>query len=209
MEGRCISDAADRRPVAAAALAFGAAAAIGVAAALGWTAGFDGALLVAMAVDPDSAWGRTMAALTWAGDAERRLAVTGVVLIAWIALRRRRDALVLALLVLSGSAFVSLAKAAIARPRPDLLPHLDVVESASFPSGHSANNMILWLAIALMLRAPPVVTLLLLIPPLAIGVSRVALGVHWPSDVLAGWLIGVGWVMVGVAVGRRNSEAVP
>ena len=75
----------------------------------------------------------------------------------------------------------------IARVRPDLEPHLVVVKTSSFPSGHAASSMIFYLTLALALTAgtrwqrPAVAGAILL--SLAIGTSRVMLGVHWPSDV--------------------------
>lgn len=84
-------------------------------------------------------------------------------------------------------------KQVFAAPRPDLLPHLDIVNSYSFPSGHSAGNMMFFGALALLAgrrwaygAAAAIIVL--------IGASRVWLGVHWPSDVTAGWIEGLGWL---------------
>ena len=118
-------------------------------------------------------------------------------------------ALVLAATV-SGSLAVDLAKQVVARPRPDVVPHLVEVSSLSFPSGHSANSAIVYLTLATLLtQAIPAAGLrryvigvaVLLVT--AIGISRVYLGVHWPSDVLAGWSFGTLWALAWWSIGAR------
>jgi undecaprenyl-diphosphatase len=109
---------------------------------------------------------------------------------------------------ISGSWAVGLIKTLVGRPRPALIDHLVEVWSASFPSGHAANSAIIYLTIALLLMqivesrsarwylvgvAAALVTL--------IGVSRVYLGVHWPSDVLAGWSFGTLWSLAWWSLG--------
>lgn len=84
-------------------------------------------------------------------------------------------------------------KQVFAAPRPDLLPHLDIVHSYSFPSGHAAGNMILFGALGLVIgRRVAFIPAALMIA--LVGISRIWLGVHWPSDVLAGWIEGIGWL---------------
>ena len=105
----------------------------------------------------------------------------------------RRSAMWLAGMMAVGTLLNLALKQAFAAPRPDLLPHLDLVHTYSFPSGHSAGNMMFFGALAMLAGrrgaywGAAVVILL-------IGVSRVWLGVHWPSDVLAGWVEGLGWL---------------
>lgn len=101
---------------------------------------------------------------------------------------------------ISGSVIVSVLKGFLERPRPTLVDHLVAETSMSFPSGHAANSAIVYLTIAvLFMRIEPKLSTRLFVLAAsimivtAIGVSRVALGVHWPSDVLAGWLFGTGW----------------
>ena len=108
----------------------------------------------------------------------------------------------------TGSIAVALAKSLVGRARPALVDHLVEVGSASFPSGHAANSAIIYLTIALVsiqvipyraARRFVVGATLLLVT--AIGVSRVYLGVHWPSDVLAGWSFGTLWALAWWAAG--------
>ena len=95
----------------------------------------------------------------------------------------------------------------VARVRPDLEPHLVVVKTQSFPSGHATSSMILYLTVALALTAgtrwqrPAAAGAILL--SLLIGTSRVMLGVHWPSDVVGGWAFGMLWVLVALRPAER------
>ncbi|TPG10830.1 phosphatase PAP2 family protein [Sphingomonas oligophenolica] len=111
-------------------------------------------------------------------------------------------ALALALATLTGGWAVDLIKHVIVRARPDLIPHLVAASGYSFPSGHSANSAIVYLTLAALAsqitRTRPTRMYLFAIAILlsgAVGISRVYLGVHWPSDVLAGWSFGTLWAL--------------
>lgn len=102
--------------------------------------------------------------------------------------------------VTSGSVLSEVLKIGFARVRPDVVDHLTHAASSSFPSGHATLSAIAYLTLgALMARAHPQRTVKALILTGAIlitilvGASRVYLGVHWPSDVLAGWSLGAAW----------------
>jgi undecaprenyl-diphosphatase len=101
-----------------------------------------------------------------------------------------------------GIALAGLLKLVYARPRPTLVPHLVEVTSTSFPSGHATDSAIVYLTLAVLLartvpRLVPRICILAaaILMILLIGVSRVYLGVHWPSDVVAGWTIGAAWAL--------------
>jgi undecaprenyl-diphosphatase len=116
---------------------------------------------------------------------------------------RRGDMWFVLVAVLGGQALSTLFKAGFDRPRPDIVPHAVVVHSASFPSGHAMMAAVTYLTLgALLARVQPrrVLKVYLLglatILTLAVGVSRVYLGVHWPTDVLAGWTAGAAWALL-------------
>lgn len=119
----------------------------------------------------------------------------------------RRPALLLVATSLSGRAMVELMKLLVDRPRPSLEPFPVYVSSQSFPSGHAGNSMVTYLAIALFAlperwRRKGLVAAALL--ALAIGATRPVLGVHWPTDVIAGWAFGLLWVLLWSSVSRRK-----
>lgn len=124
------------------------------------------------------------------------LATLGYLLLA----RYYRTAL-FTLIAISGGVLVKiLLKTGFDRPRPELVPHETIVYTASFPSGHSMMAAIIYLTLAALLariHAQHALKAYLLIIAafitLLIGASRVYLGVHWPSDVLAGWAVGAAW----------------
>jgi undecaprenyl-diphosphatase len=114
--------------------------------------------------------------------------------------RRGRFALTLLLVILIGRGLSEVQKYWIARARPSLEPHLVVVKTWSFPSGHAASSMIFYLTLALALtpqgRWRRIAAACAILLSLLIGTSRVMLGVHWPSDVIGGWSFGMLWVLL-------------
>lgn len=105
--------------------------------------------------------------------------------------------------VVTGVVLSLLLKRGFQRPRPDLFAHGSVAYMSSFPSGHSLVSAVVYLTLGALLassqnqRASKIYILALsAVTVLLIGISRVYLGVHWPSDVIAGWLAGTGWAML-------------
>jgi undecaprenyl-diphosphatase len=120
---------------------------------------------------------------------------------------RGRLGIVLLLIALLGRGLSEVQKYEVARVRPALEPHLVVVKTQSFPSGHASSSMIFYLALAIALtagtrwdRAAAAAAVLI---SLLIGVSRVMLGVHWPSDVVGGWAFGMLWVLLTLRPAER------
>ncbi|ENO85274.1 phosphatase PAP2 family protein [Thauera linaloolentis] len=117
-------------------------------------------------------------------------------------LGRRRTALFVLASSISGALLTLLLKDAFARPRPDLLPHGDFVTTASFPSGHAMLSAIVYLTLGSLLarlagarREKGYIMGAAVFFSAIVGLSRVYLGVHWPTDVLAGWAAGAAWAM--------------
>lgn len=110
----------------------------------------------------------------------------------------------LVLLAVAGSLILSSAlKHGFQRPRPDLVPHGSYVYTTSFPSGHSTMAAAVYLTLGTLLarvqarrRQKAVLLAFALLLTVLVGASRVYLGVHWPTDVLAGWTAGGTWALV-------------
>ena len=113
-----------------------------------------------------------------------------------------RSALLLVVAVVGGALLSTGLKLTFARPRPDFVQHMVEVSSASFPSGHSLISAVIYPTLgALLASLSPARTakvyylgaafLLMLL----VGFSRMYLGVHYPSDVLAGWSLGLAWAL--------------
>ena len=133
---------------------------------------------------------------------------------------RRRIGLFVLAAVGSGELLSTVLKVFYQRPRPDLVPHGMEVFTASFPSGHATMSAIAYLTLATLvaridpsLKAKALVLGLGVTMTLLVGVSRIYLGVHWPSDVLAGWCIGAAWAalcwFVALQLQRRGEVEAP
>jgi undecaprenyl-diphosphatase len=137
--------------------------------------------------------------LTHLGDVVTVLAMA-LIAAGWLFWRgRRRSAVLLVLIVASERLLVEAMKNVFDRARPDPLGHEVAVHNLAFPSGHSANAMAGWLAIALLAASPrlrrPAVALALAVA-LVTGLCRLVLQVHWPSDVAGGWAFGAAWTLL-------------
>jgi undecaprenyl-diphosphatase len=122
--------------------------------------------------------------------------------------RRQYHALILLLVAMAGGEGMNaLLKGFFERPRPELALRLTEVSSTSFPSGHAMDSAVIYLTLAALLsrlvkeRALKLYFLgLALLLTVVVGLTRVYLGVHYPSDVLAGWIDGLAWALLCWAV---------
>ena len=130
------------------------------------------------------------------------------------AARLRSLALRLCVTAASGGMVTTMIKMIVARPRPALVAHLVAVQPPSFPSGHATNSVVVYGSLALIAAeraSSPAVRSYLAGACVAlivsIGATRVFLGVHWPSDVLSGWVIGSGWTLFAAHVCPEQASA--
>lgn len=170
---------------------------------------FDEALLLALRTgDPGDPIGprwleETVVEITALGGFGVLALVTLLAVGYLLMLRKWLGAAMLLLATLGGTAVSEGLKVGFARPRPDLVAHAVEVTSMSFPSGHAMLSAVTYLTIGALLAHAQERALLrgyilaaAVLLTLLIGMSRVYLGVHWPTDVLAGWCLGAAWALL-------------
>lgn len=166
------------------------------------------------------AWLETaMVDLTGLGGVPTLTLITVLVVTYLLVSRRFGNAALVAIAIAGGAILTRVLKFGFDRPRPEVVDHLVSVQSASFPSGHAMASAVVYLTLGALLARTErrravrgyifaVAGLLTLL----IGVTRVFLGVHYPTDVLAGWTMGAAWALLCWLVARwlrpRDNETV-
>lgn len=125
-------------------------------------------------------------------------------ILGFLLLRRQFHASIYLALSVGGGVLVSsLLKMFFSRPRPDLVAHGSYVYTTSFPSGHSMMSTAVFFTLAALLaslesniRVRSYLLAMAALFSILVGISRVYLGVHWPTDVLAGWTAGIAWALL-------------
>jgi undecaprenyl-diphosphatase len=142
------------------------------------------------------------------------LTLITIAAIGYLLVERKRAAALLILLSVIGGVIVSHSlKNAFGRPRPELVAHLVDVNTLSFPSGHAMLSAVTFLTIGVLLarvqshlRTRVYLVSVAIVLTVLIGVSRVYLGVHFPTDVLAGWSAGAAWAMFCYSMAKRLQQ---
>ncbi len=152
--------------------------------------------------------------VTALGGVVLRVAFSAAALAALLFIRLRREAALLFATLVSGLLVELALKALVGRPRPQLVPHLTDAAGLSFPSGHSFNSALGFIAVALAfatLSARRSVRWTVIgsavVASLLVALSRVWLGVHFPTDAIAGWLGGAGWAFLAAALLYHPAKA--
>jgi undecaprenyl-diphosphatase len=134
--------------------------------------------------------------------------VVFILILGWLIARRRLvDALTLTVLTAGSGAWIGLLKLVFHRPRPTILPHLVLETDFGFPSGHAMISVAFYGMIAYLLlrrsrRRLPVLAAYAVLVGL-IGFSRLYLGVHWPTDVLGGYILGGAWLLACILLSEE------
>ena len=139
------------------------------------------------------------------------LGLVVVAVVGFLVLQTRyHTAIVVLATAASGELVNYVLKNVFLRPRPDVVPHLRNVTTSSFPSGHAMESAIIYLTLGAMLmrlserRITKVYSMGIAIAlTLLVGISRVYLGVHYPTDVIAGWMFGFFWASLCWIVAKR------
>ena len=190
------------RRIGAGVVLIGMSAAVGAIVSTGALASFDATLmhLTSVAPAPPEMIDATQFVSTFGDVGVRGIGIM-LVFAALLWRQRWRSGAVFLVTVATSIGGHTLAKLFWARERPRLVPWLDDPHDMSFPSGHAAGSMVVLLLAAMLFdrwRLGGVAIAL----ALAIGVTRPMLGVHWPTDIIGGWLWGAGFALIGAGVAQ-------
>ena len=180
--------------------------------AKGWTDGFDKGVLHALRAGSPDPWGPELMPeivrdITALGSTAVGIIAMVLATVWTFVARRPKTATLQVLLVSVGVGLVYILKDVFGRTRPDIFPDMLVRHGASYPSGHTMTATVVYLTVSLFLLRGQVrwkLRIYLLssaaIVAVMVGLSRVYLGAHFPTDVMAAWLLGSAWALFASAV---------
>jgi undecaprenyl-diphosphatase len=143
-----------------------------------------------------------MQGISWIGGGVQRYVIVTILTLALWRWWGWGAALAMGLTTLLSAFTSDVMKSFFARVRPDLVPQLDIIHSPAFPSGHSNNAAMVYILFIMLVPQArhPMWQAAAAIMILLTGVSRIMLGVHWPTDVMGGWMLGASFAMAAAAV---------
>ena len=178
---------------------------LGFAVTAGWFHSFDitvsNALNMQRSVAPD--WLiLSMQGISWIGGGIQRYVVVTILTIALWRWWGLGSALAMGLTTLASAFASEVLKFYFGRLRPDLVPQLDSIHNASYPSGHANNAAVVYMLFIMLVPQArhPGWQLAAAAMIIITGLSRIMLGVHWPTDVIGGWILGASFACVAAGV---------
>ena len=179
--------------------------ALGLAVNAGWFVSFDLAVSRSLNMQRGSTsdWLiLMMQGISWIGGGIQRYILVAILTFALWRWWGWGAALAMGLTTLISAFTSEILKALFGRVRPDLVQHLDIIHSPAFPSGHANNAAVVYILFIMLVPQAkhPLWQIAAAIMILLTGLSRIMLGVHWPTDVIGGWLLGPSFAMMAAAV---------
>ena len=143
-----------------------------------------------------------MQGVSWIGGGVQRYVIVTILTLALWRWWGWGAALAMGLTTLVSAFTSDVMKALFGRVRPDLVPQLDIIHSPAFPSGHSNNAAVVYILFIMLVPQArhPLWQAAAAIMILLTGLSRIMLGVHWPTDVVGGWMLGAAFALAAAAV---------
>ncbi len=200
------------RLFSAALLLFAFSIALGHAVGTGWFRDFDLAVSHALNLRRGSSpeWLILfMQAISWIGGGIQRYVIVALLAAALWRWWGWGAGLAMGLTALVSAMTSELLKFYFARVRPDLVPQLDVINNAAYPSGHANNAAVVYILFIMLVPQArhPGWQLAAAVMIILTGLSRIMLGVHWPTDVIGGWMLGTAFaLMAGAVIAHRHHQ---
>jgi membrane-associated phospholipid phosphatase len=181
---------------------------LGFIVSFGWTKSLDTSLLTGLAMrqgETPAAFISLARGVSWFGDAAQRSLIF-LLVAAWLVWKgRMRTALILIVMPVLAAVTTDILKEAFGRVRPEIVPHLGVFGNLAYPSGHASNAASIFILVSLILpsKRPGLQFSIGIGCAVLVSLSRLWLGVHWPSDVIGGMMWGAGFAMIALHLMQR------